>query len=65
MFLLPGDTLLIERWDFTAVLIYKNDGKIDRMEFENETLAVEYAKANTLVIRERIGRQYNGKMPSV
>ncbi len=62
MLSIHGDTLLIERWDCTAILIFRNDGKIDRMEFDNETMALEYAKANTLVIRERIGRQYNGKI---
>lgn len=65
MLFLHGDTLLIERWDFTAVLIFKNDKDIGRMEFENETKALEYAKENGLVIRERIGRQYNGKMSSL
>ena len=62
MLLLHGDTLLIERWDCTAILIFKNDRKIDRMEFDNETMALEYAKAFALIIRERIGRQGNGKI---
>jgi len=61
MLLSHNDTLLIERWDCTAILIFKNDKKIDRLEFESEGGAVDYAKANSLIIRERIGRQYNGK----
>ena len=59
-----GDSLLIERWDYTVVLLTRQNGLIIKNEFPDEIKAREAVELASWRIKERIGRP-NGTLPRV
>ena len=64
------DGIFIIKWQFPAcVILYRQDSKILRQEFQSEQEAHKFCSINGITIQERIGKGWNarinGTMPSV